>query len=218
MAAHNVLRIRGNLPGGEVWSVTPKFTGNFGDLITGYADLLEWLTTIQGFNAGRILPDPIMSILSSSASVTGLRGEYINDAGDLTEVAEVGTLGGVPEPGTGTATKPFQTAVVASLRTGRPGRSYRGRIYWPGLSAGINSTTLRLEPGTASGIASATADFLTAVQEAAPAPSAIFLAVVSQTLDTNAGVTSIQVGNVLDVQRRRRDQAVEVYSSEDFPS
>lgn len=213
---HNVVRIGGNLPGGEVWSVTPKFIGNFGDPIVGYEDLLEWATSIALLNGGSVLPNGLRSLLSTAASVTTIRTEYRDANNDLAQAAEF--VLPTPAAGTGSATKPFQTSIVTSLLTGRPGRSYRGRLYWPALSATISTSTLRLAEATATSIASAAATFLTEVQSSVPEGADVVLAVVSDKLGTGAAVNSIQVGDILDTQRRRRDSLLEGRVSANFPA
>lgn len=211
-APHNVVRINGSLPGGEVWSVNPRFIGNFGDEVTAYADLLAWAQIIAQFTGTTALGTNLRSLQSTVAPITSVRTEYRDETGVLREVAEV--VRDVPYAGTGSPNKVYQTAVVCSLRTGRPGRSYRGRIFWPCLSINLDGQTLRIAPTQAQAIANEMAAFLTGVGEAAPTESGVFPAVVSQTLGTAAAVTSVQVGNVVDIQRRRRDALQEtVYTA-----
>lgn len=212
MAEHNVIRVLGSLPGGEVWSVNPKFGGT---PVTSYEDLLSWAEAIEAQIGTGAVGAPLRNAMSSAASITGIRVEHIGANGRLAQAAEV-TLS-TPLVGAGTATKPFQTAMVFSLRTGRPGRSARGRLYWPALGTTISATTLRLEESVRDAYLEAAVDFLTALQTAAPAGSTIALSVVSQTTGGNTQVTQIQVGDVLDTQRRRRDSAIELYSVLPFP-
>lgn len=212
MAAHNVIRILGSLPGGEVWSVNPKFGGT---PVEGYEDLLLWAENIEAQIETGAIGAPLRNAMSSAAAITGVRVEHIGANGRLAQAAEV-TLA-TPLVGAGSATKPFQTAMVFSLRTGRPGRSSRGRLYWPALGTTISTTTLRLELAVREAYLDAAVDFLTALQTAAPAGATVALAVVSQTTGVNTAVDQIQVGDILDTQRRRRDSAVEQYSVLPFP-
>lgn len=214
--ACNVVRINGSLPGGEVWSVNPRFFGNFGPDITNYPDLLAWATNIAALNSGNVLPAPLRALLSPSGAVVSIRCEYRDASDRLQQAAEVALPS--PAPGTGSATKPFQTSLVSSLLTGRPGRSYRGRLYWPALGAIISASDLRLSDVNAQSYCTAVGQFLTAVQNAAPAGTGVTLGVVSQTLSTRSAVTRIEVGDVLDVQRRRRDSLVEGRFNASFPT
>lgn len=214
--ASNVVRINGTLPGGEVWSVNPRYIGNFGPDISNYPDLLSWATAIGALNTGNVLPMTLRTLLSTAGAVTSVRVEY-RDAGDRLQQAAEYVLPS-PAAGVGNASKPFQTALVSSLLTGRPGRSYRGRLYWPALGATISATDLRVSDTTAQSICTAVGQFLTAIGNAAPAGTDMALAVVSQTLSTRSAVTGIQVGDVLDVQRRRRDSLQEGRFSAPFPT
>lgn len=213
--AHNRIRIQGSLPTGEVWSVNPAFTDDGGPLVVDYSVLLEWAQNIAALNASQIMPTALRSLISSAATVSSIRVEYRNSAGELGQAAEH-TLTS-PIAGTGTPTKPFQTSLVSSLLTGRPGRSYRGRLYWPALAAAISTSTLRLTNPSTAGAVAAITEFLTQVADAVPAPFSSQLVVVSDKLSVATPVTSVVVGDVLDVQRRRRDTLQEATASQAYP-
>jgi hypothetical protein len=108
--------------------------------------------------------------------------------------------------GTGTeADLPLQIAAVTSLRTGLPGRTRRGRMYWP-----VNRRTLanhQLDEPDVANIGGAVAGFLTGINAAAALG---ICTVVSQVgAGSHAFVTSVVVDSRLDVQRRRAtDQTV----------
>lgn len=214
--AHNKVRILGLLPGGEVWSVNPSFYANLDNVVTDYDELLAWATAIAALNEGDVFPAGLRSLLSSAASISSIRTEYRDGNGNLSQAAEY-TLP-IVAAGTGTASKPFQTAVVSSLLTGRPGRSRRGRLYWPALAANISSTSLRLSTPSASAVGEAVRSFLSAVTASAPAGKNPQLAVISETLSTATQVTQVAVGDVLDVQRRRRDSLVEQIATVNYPT
>jgi len=213
--AHNVVRIGGTLPGGEVWSVNPKFGVKTGGLVIDYSDLLLWAGAISTLNSSNVLPADIRTIISSACAVTVIRCEYRGNSGDLEQAAEV--VLSAPAPGTGLMTKPFQSALVSSLLTGRPGRSYRGRLYWPALGASINGSTGRVAPAQVLSFTAAVSAFLSAVQMAAPVDGGVALSVVSDTISTATPVTSILSGDILDTQRRRRDALEELRTSQPFP-
>lgn len=204
---HNVIRINGSLPGGEVWSVNPKFHNPAGSQYEGYDVLLAWVETIMELNSALVLPPAARNLLSSAGSLVSIRAEYRDAAGNLAQAAEIVTTS--PIPGTGTPSKTFQTSFVSSLLTGRPGRSYRGRLYWPALGANIGTTDLRVPDVQLNTYVAGIKDFLLAIQNSQPAVGASKLSVVSDTLSVATPVTSIQGGDVLDSQRRRRDSLVE---------
>lgn len=94
---------------------------------------------------------------------------------------------------------PSANAVVVTLRTALAGRSFRGRVYVPGWSAGAVTST-----GTISVDASNRAEaFIAAINSGANALG-MDLAVASRTLSESNEVTSIEVRDFQwDVQRRR---------------
>lgn len=211
---HNVIRIEGTLPQGEVWSITPKFIGNFGPAITNYDELLQWATNIgDAFIAGAV-PTALRTAMSSVTAITAIRAEYRDASGDLAEVAErvLPTVIG----GSATPNRPFQCAWVASLRTGRPGASYRGRLYWPYIAGGMDGTTLRIPQANLETLVTGMRDMLLSVQDAAPEENSVALAVISKVRGVGTAVTEISGGNVIDTQRRRRDTIAESYESTPF--
>lgn len=205
--AHNVVRILGSLPGGEVWSVNPKYGPGPGGLKTSYEDLLAWANGIVGLNSGTILTAGLRTLLSLSGAVTAIRCEYRSAAGTLVQAAEAVPVS--PVSGSGSATKPFQTSLVSSLLTGRPGRSYRGRLFWPALGAPIGSSDLRVSDTNLQTFTAAISTFLEQVASIGEPENDAVLSVVSDTLSVITPVTQISCGDVLDVQRRRRDSLIE---------
>ena len=79
--------------------------------------------------------------------------------------------------------------------------------------------TLRLDPAVVTAAQTAMVTYLHAIEDALATafPTIGFdLAVRSKTTHTTPHVNKIQVGNVVDTQRRRRDKLVEDYSSVTF--
>lgn len=208
------LSIRGTIAGGEAWSVNPTF-----DAFNSYtgispADMNSLALAIRGVT----VPTVLRGLLSSSADITSFRVEGRNSATDLVIAAEAAPSGGAIS-GTGVPSKTYQTSIVTSLLTGLAGASARGRLYWPALGATIG-TNLRLSSPTAAAVAQSMSEYLTSVQAAingVTAFSGSSLIVYSPTTGTKRTVTEISVGDVLDVQRRRRDKAVESRSPSAFP-
>lgn len=170
-----------------------------------------------------IEPDATLKTITSTAvRSTVVRVEQRQDNGVLTAAAEA-AWAQLGSSGAG-ASKPPQTAVVFSLRTGIPGARRRGRIYWPALAATIDATTLRMTSVATTALSTQMAAYLdkieTALKEAiSPSPSLsdFALAVYSPTDRVCTDVKTIMVGDVLDVQRRRRDKIPEAYTSHSYP-
>lgn len=215
MPAHNVVRIQGSMPGGEVWSVNPRYWSATTGSVVDFAELQTWANDIGAITQGLATNGDLRALMSTATSITAVRVEAVSASGTLVQAAEWRPA--TPVAGQGTATKPFQSSLVASLLTGRPGRSFRGRLYWPALNIAIGPATLRLTPTQTQSFASAMAAYLTAIGNAAPNGDPLDLVVVSQTLDVATPVTLITVGDVLDTQRRRRDSLEEQRSSQVVP-
>lgn len=98
--------------------------------------------------------------------------------------------------GAGSAVLPYQCCVVMTLRTGLPGRSYRGRMYWPATGTAISNTTGLLNTGLVNNCVDALATFFGALTGGTAV-------VVSQTNTTMQEVTSVDADYVPDTQRRR---------------
>jgi hypothetical protein len=120
--------------------------------------------------------------------------------------------------GTSGTNHPYQTSWVTSLRTNLAGASGRGRLYWPATGTIIVAASLRPSAGDTTSFLSGVKTYLAAIQAAVTSqvPDSI-LAVWSRTLGVTLGVDKIQAGDVLDVQRRRRDAAIENYTETPYP-
>jgi len=204
--------IQGQLPGGEVWSINPVWRINDHPQTVTVGECQAIVTAVNAI----VIPTSIRTLWSSGTTVTGCRVEARTVAGELDSLAE--GVRAVPVAGTGANPHTFQTALVVSLRSPLAGASGRGRLYLPATGQQLSVNSLRPPPSDMTSILSGAKTYLTAIQAAVTSqvPDSI-LAVWSRTLNTTLGVTRIQVGDVLDVQRRRRDQQIENYSEVAFP-
>lgn len=208
MVAHNVVRINGSLPGGEVWSVTPKFNRPSGP-VTEYEDLERWAGVVAGTMEEWVSPNPFLALLSSAGTIDSVRVEARNAANQLTQAAEVHLM--PSKSGIGSANKLFQSCVVFTFLTGRPGRSYKGRMYWPALAASLTNE-LRLPQSNIDNYASNGVQLLEMIGSAGATEGEFPIpVVVSQTAGVYTPITSVRVGDILDIQRRRRDSLTENY-------
>lgn len=118
----------------------------------------------------------------------------------------------------GGAGNPPQVALVATLIAGNGiGNGGKGRMFIPGLTAGVD-TTGHIPTGTANTIAAGLATFFASVNASIDAPglaiNAAKTAPITGNLAVNRALTIVKVGNVYDTQRRRRNALAEVYSSD----
>jgi hypothetical protein len=203
--------ILGTMTGGEVWSVNPVLdpTFEFGTTVDQAA--------LDAASAAIAALDPgtgLRTYMSTEASLTGCRLEVRDDAtDDLIAISISNRV--TPLAGTSVAAKPAQTAIVFSLRTDTPGGSGRGRMYWPCLGGALDST-LRLNATQVTAALTGMVSYVHAMEAALATafPTIGFdLAVRSKTTKTTPHVVRMQVGNVPDTQRRRRDALPEAYQS-----
>lgn len=207
--------LQGTLPGGEKWSVNPQFMVG-GDGISTTWDQAAGQSTADAIAA--LSPGAALrSAAGAGAPLARVRLEMRTDQHELIGAAEANYSG---TAFTGGMTKPVQTSVVLSLRSNVPGRSARGRLYWPGLGdIGLGGDG-RIGTTLAQSMATQAAAYLRSIQDAIkngifPATLlTVELGVVSSTVALlQTKVVRVEVGNVPDVQRRRRDRLPEVYSS-----
>lgn len=203
----------GELPNGEEWSVNPVWGLNDFPVSTTPAQVQAVATAI----AANALPANLAISWAVNTKLTGVRVEARTYAGVLENQAEA--VKATPWAGGSTTTHPFQTAWVVSLRTAAVGASGRGRLYFPATGATLDSDTYR--PSTTQ-----TNTFLTACRQVLTDcetdVKAVFstakLVVWSRKNNSAANVTSVQAGDILDTQRRRRDALIESYVSQAYPS
>lgn len=164
----------------------------------------EWAAMILG---GTGLPTALAATFMLGTQWTAVNTYAVNSAGKATAQAE--SVFPATVKGSSGNSMPPQVALVGTLLTGAPGRSQRGRIYLGGVgSAGITATG-RVSTATRDAAALGLAGFYRRVRHVAGAPDAFRPVVVSPTLGTARKITHVQVGDVYDTQRRRRNKLVE---------
>nr|CRY94841.1 hypothetical protein [uncultured prokaryote]CRY95172.1 hypothetical protein [uncultured prokaryote] len=208
------LRIRplGNVPAvGEKWTISPAYrwvplaATLTQPMLQSLANRL--VTTINLAALGQLA-----NALSNGANISGWRVEQYSEDDKLNAVAEANYA--APLASATAATKSLQDAVVCSLRTSTPGARGRGRVYWPAY--GITLTNWRISTPTPVQLAAAFKSLFLAIQGEINAEAGANLisnvaelAVRSSTRRESYKVESLQVGDVLDSQRRRRDKVTE---------
>lgn len=202
------LSLTGSLPGGEQWSVNPCFAmGDFDEIVTP-AEAAALVAAVNGTS----MPATLRAIMSGSTSLVGCRVEARAVTGELETVAE--GVRATPTIGTGGSVHPYQTAWVTSLRSNAVGGSGRGRMYWPATGALLDSDTLRPITATVQSALIGVRDWLSLIVTAMQTVKPIFtLAVWSRTQSALHPVVNLQMGDVLDSQRRRRDTLAEAYQN-----
>lgn len=209
------MSILGSAVGGEVWSINPVFdpNGEFPGSVDQTA-LDAAATAIAALTPGVTM----MTDISSALALTGCRVEVRSDTDDsLIAIAIAPRVAtGV---GTGTPRLPPQSAAVISLRTNTPGARGRGRLYWPAVGVAVG-TNLRNNSTNTSGLCTDFRAYSNAIRGALATAFPLIgfdLAVRSRANHATPHVVRVQVGDVIDTQRRRRDALIEAYSSIAIP-
>lgn len=194
--------------GQERWSTSVAFTDE--DQIAPYESgtAQAWATAGAAW-INTNLGTTLRNALSSGGSITRINTYLYSDVGGVAQYAGITntSIAGLTSP-----VHPLQTAVVCSLRTPLATRSGRGRMYWPAVGTPVQSNGRVINTT----VGSMVAEFRLLLQGIAstwPETGEIEPVVVSESTSALNKVSSLQVGDVLDTQRRRRDSLPEAYTS-----
>lgn len=189
----------GALPGGESWSTSFWLSVDHALAQTDLTNTLQEVDT--AFAAGGGAYAGLKLVNPAQVTIATLLG-YQYQGG--TKAAVQAQYASTYVPGSVTADKPNQTALVCSLRTGMPGRSHRGRMYLPFLSGSMGNNGL-----------TSSANVLTIAQGLATSFGTINgsgfgkVCVCSQSRSAMFPINQVIADHVLDTQRRRRDKLVD---------
>lgn len=212
MASCNRITLKGTCFTSEVWSTSFNMSdltvGPGGSAVTDYTDLSVLADLIHDLADTMFSAAPFSELLSLDGRFDNVRVEAVVN----NEVVQVAESLGAPRTGLQQSNKTPQDALVVSLLTGRPGRSYRGRMYLPAWRASINATGHVSTP-TGGNVAAALATFLGGTGLAMSGYGTFVPVIHSRAKNEVTEVTTLRVGNVLDTQRRRRDAISEVYTT-----
>lgn len=211
MVSRLKLVVEGTLGAGneEAWSVGFNFEPP-ADTVTP-SQVQGWADNIVGA-ASTVFSATLLQRLSTSGRITAIRTLFYAAEGP----ALYSGLSFLPTPlpGTGSISLPPQCAVCVTLITDVAGRRYRGRYYWPTLTGSMSNN---LKFAVPAGTAIAHASMLTELAERFPGPNVIRPAVYSAAGNVLTPVSAVRVGDVLDTQRRRRDNLTELFQGAVVP-
>lgn len=215
MVERNRVIIEGTLGASslESWSTGINYQGTDGSTIVDVAGLTTWAQAIKDDLTPANYPS-LFAFLSASGDVTQVTVQAFNVANTL---LQQGNSAPDPTAGAGTIATPFQTSVVFSMRTGVPGQSFRGRNYWPAIGMSVGADGQFGGVNSAPQLALNWVNLLNAITAAYPEVNPVQPVVYSPTLNIVTLVTQVLVGSIPDTQRRRRDNLIELYSSQPYP-
>jgi hypothetical protein len=177
----------------------------------------HWLSTTTAADA-LLGANAFMTSLSTAAnfgarftSSTQFQNAKISEVDQATGTVLTTQFGTVAFSGTGLGSPlPPQVATVVTLRTGSALRTQVGRYYLPAQVVSDVVSTGRMNATTMGQLATV---LQTAHQAEVTAMGAGSVIVYSRKLRSDAVVTTLQIGDVFDTQRRRRDKLAETRTS-----
>ena len=143
-------------------------------------------------------------------ALIGTDGKYLEDA----------KIYDYPAPVTGTinyAMPPQDSVVVSLLTAAKRGLANRGRIYLPSGFADVGNNG-KVTTANQTSIANRFVTFINAVNGVGTSTGANTVASIVSGVGAGAirNITSIEVGNLMDSQRRRRNRLTETYVAADL--
>ena len=195
-------RLEGALPGGERWATGHHFTGagTVGDVLTDAVTSAGLLWNGNG--------STIPGLITHYTAATTLTSVVVYELDESSGKASARAEQGVTHVGTGTGSPlPQEVAVCATLRTATPGPRGRGRSFLPPPVVADVLATGRLDSLAAGDFAESLAGYLSNMVASSWSPVLFTPGIPSRDIIT------VDVGDVFDAQRRRRDKLVETRTS-----
>lgn len=188
-------QLLGTYPG-EIWTFGLHTEGS----ISLAAAQSAWASAITAFASAAYLGDLCSDVAFTeitTAELDPVTGGQLQKASDPR--SEVGT--------SAAACLPFQVSPVVSLRTAQANRGGRGRFYAPSPAVDTQAGG-RMTTASQTNLADSAAAMMSALTGAALTP-----VLLNRTSMATTPLTSLDVGDVLDTQRRRRNKLIEARTS-----
>lgn len=217
---HLLLQWGGTLPGGEQWTNSIRLAGSdTGDnptAVVTWQDLEDWLhgeikTEVQVWHTSA------GAAIHNVVKLTYCKLNYIKMDGHYLDPRTHEHVYAPTVAGNGSASQyPNQVALVVSLTTGLDrGYAHRGRFYMPIPTWAVQADGM-IAAAQALLTANAAKTFIESVSDMPGldlpnGPNAVVMS--AHGTGATHPVTGIEVGRVLDTQRRRRAQLAEAYSA-----
>jgi hypothetical protein len=192
--------IGGNQFGGEEFAYGFQLDGSN---IDGQLALTNLLGVVVGSLNGNFLTTDVKGIFHTSTVWHSVRLYLYKGGSQASLIAERTDLN---VAGTGSSGPlPLQCAIVASLETGVPGRSNRGRSYLPTPSLQVMGANSQVTSTVCTVLANAYAAMLTGIKQSSNGANPV---VASATKGAMTPLSNVRVDSAVDTQRRRRNKVV----------
>lgn len=217
---HILAQWGGTLPGGEIWSNSVRLasaTTGPGSWLPTQSELIAWLEGPAKDAVAAFHADPNAGV-HAQAKLTFLKMNVVDMAGHYVEqTTHEYAYSPVVAGGSSAFLHPNQCTLVVSTCTAfERGPAHRGRFYLPLCAKEVTSSTGGISAAEAMAVAVSAATFLSALHDQ-PGPDPIgdddvHVCVMSSTgTGATNRITAVEVGTVIDTQRRRRNAMAEVY-------
>lgn len=176
---------------GEIWSFGIHTLGN----LTASAAEAAWATAAGAFwtDAGLLFANEVTAVSTSTAELDQATGKQI------TRVETPSSLAGTAA----SESLPYQCAPAVSLRTNLATRAGRGRFYAPSLAVEFVAGGKMTAPAQSALLDGAVGMI------AALTGAGLDVVLYGRASHATQSVTRVDVGDVIDTQRRRRNKLVE---------
>lgn len=206
---HYYVQWGGTLPGGDEWSNGLRLVARLGvTSLPDYSSVMHTAVTdaIKAWHSGAT------TFISPRAVLTHVKLNKIDASGHYAlPTTNEQLVANLPGSGAVANTPPNQVCLAISLTTDfSRGPAHRGRFYSPLPTLPVQADG-RITSGDRDAVRDSAHDLLTALNNANPN---LQVGIMSRKLGapTSNFVVGIEVGRVLDTQRRRRNKLVEAYS------
>ncbi len=205
LAGVSKIVIRGTLPQGEQFNTGLWTAGN---MPTSAAQANTFAATIASLVSTHIVPT-WQPFLSTLAAFTDVKTYHYPNGGPSAGFLGTATIAG----GAGTSATaylPLQLAWVATLRTGFPGRRFRGRMYMPITNHAL--TNWQFTQADVDSLTTAVRNFINGINTNGTVGLS---SIVSQVgTGATASITRVDGDSRLDVQRRRANRETVLFSKQ----
>lgn len=221
IVAYNRLQLLGSIVTGDIWSCTINFgnaTGEAGP--SDEATLTAAAARVKALQGGSVVGANLRAFMSDAYALTGFKLSAVNGSTHR-ETAQAAVTFGGPVAGSGDPVQAPEIAACVSWNLESANRNNRGRIFWPGVGRGVNAN-MRYSSADCTNLKDGMIEFLQQLAGAiepgpgsnngSPTGGAFQAIVVSKVKGTAVAIQTVSVGDVPDVQRRRRNKEREAYS------
>lgn len=221
IVAFNRLQLLGSIITGDIWSCTINFGAASGE--AGPSDeqtLKAAAARVRALQGGSIVGPNLRAFMSSAYALTGFKLSAVSGT-TFRETAQAAVTLGGPVAGSGTPVQAPEIAACVSWNLEQSNRRNRGRIYWPGVGRAVNSD-MRYSSADTQSLNDGMNEFILQLTGAIGGAQqggtgdgtggGFYALVVSKVGRSAVPIESVSVGDVPDVQRRRRNKEREAYS------